>query len=164
VILLHTQYLSSVDGRAASVKVCLCQDEPDFPEPLGNTWTSPKSVSSLSNTLRPQNHLRPQQTADRPRLETLFRFRLQSRLGVDSSLSHSLARSCESYRSPTLSRSLLPCISVSPPLLFFSPTTFLIPALNHWESPDYRHADFLSQRIKRERHKAGRKVYKKLAA
>jgi len=93
VILLHTQYLSRVDGRAASVKVCLCQDEPDFPEPLGNTWTSPKSVSSLSNTLRPQNHLRPQQTADRPRLETLFRFRLQSRLGVDSSLSHSLARS-----------------------------------------------------------------------
>ncbi len=93
--------------------------------PLGNTWTSPQSVSSLSNTHTHTHRITTSDhnTADRPCLETLsfcfFRFRLKSRLGVDSSLTHSLY----SYRLPTLPCSLLPCICVSSFALFL-PTTF----------------------------------------
>lgn len=180
---LHIEYLSSADILMAGLLQffvsqwkCVCIRTSWISlnrrgTPLGNTWTSPQSVSSLSNTHTHRITTSDHNTADRPCLETLsfcfFRFRLKSRLGVDSSLTHSLY----SYRLPTLPCSLLPCICVSSFALFL-PTTFfsvLIPALNQgkpWLPPRWLllSANEKAREKERETHNAGPKVYKKLAA
>ncbi len=142
----HIEYLSSADILMAgllqffvSQRKCVCFRTSWIPlnhrgTPLGNTWTSPQSVSSLSNTHTHTHRITTSDhnTADRPCLETLsfciFRFRLKSRLGVDSSFTHSIATVYEP--------SLVPSFPVSespPPALFFCQllfSVFSIPALN----------------------------------